>query len=308
MIGIALAGQSNAQGNADESTVTLPASRADVSTWTEVRGYTSTETEALTSHGDGKWGLELSLCARLADVHGETVELVKVAEPGSSLSGDWDVSTGARWTQLLDAVTSAEMTVTDLVWVQGEEDAKTTAAQSYATNLTALIAAARTAWGAGLRVWVCLLTPNLPGGFSYRRAVRQGQREASRDTARTFDLAGYALQGDSVHFTGPALLAMGSDLADLIASPPTLRHGWRVFETAALAATFAATLSGLSPRPSDPALGGAGVRHGGGVHVPWSDMTTERGAVDVDSLGQWAVRIDEAAYLLGGKPHQDTLS
>lgn len=323
---VVVAGQSNAQGSALESAITdatLLSARADIPSWVEVPDaptpHTSTARESLKSHGDQGFGVELSMSRRLVDTHAWDLVVVKVASSNENIAIDWahDAVSGAqRWAQLkaamVSAITGAD-TVTDLVWIQGESDCVSDAfADPYATNLTALIAAARAEWGAGLRVWVCMLSPHIDavtwGAWS---KVRQHQRDAARtdDLTHIVDLEPYALQGDDTHYTADALVAIGEALADLIAAPPTKpRHGWRVFQLGASAVAFADALqSAVGARPSDPSLGGNGVRQGGGRFGAWP-TTVRTGEYEVDSLGQRAVRIDEAAFVHGGQPHQEALS
>jgi hypothetical protein len=101
----------------------------------------------------------LSFGYRLKQLYpNDDIYLVKLGITSTSLSGDWNPTSGATYNLFKQRVTNALKNLTDnnkspqiagMVWMQGEQDATvTSSAQNYGTNLKNFINAVRTTFSA----------------------------------------------------------------------------------------------------------------------------------------------------------------
>ena len=162
------------------------------------------------------WGPEVAFAMDFRGQHpDEVLRIVKYAQGGTSLApdtGPWKYdwspdSPGEYFDYVTRMVADASASVGGLkpamvFWGQGEEDANTAAsAQAYGANLAKLFAAIRDQWMHDPKGEIgYFLIGTSPTYAADVRAAQAGVDQADPDAA-SFDTAGFAMQGDSVHYT-----------------------------------------------------------------------------------------------------------
>jgi hypothetical protein len=185
------------------------------------------------------YGAELTFGRRIAEQFpGESIAIIKVAQGGTDLQGDWHPSgeNGTTYQAMIDHVALAlgqleaagdEPVLSGFVWVQGSGDANNEAkAIEYEANLNALIASVREDWGVS----------DLPVLFSEYHidsnrpvagiaALRQSQANvaAADPRALMIQVDDLPLKSDFIHFSGAMNFELGDRFADayvsLVAAP-----------------------------------------------------------------------------------------
>jgi hypothetical protein len=143
----------------------------------------------------------------------EETLVIKSGLGATSLYSDW-VPGGTLFNAAVLATYAT--TAQELWWVQGETDAANqTAANAYETKLTELIAAFRTALARPtLLVRVAILNIGNPG--TYRDTVRAAQNAvcAADANVEPFDMDGYTLLADNLHYSTATYTQIGIDLGN----------------------------------------------------------------------------------------------
>lgn len=235
---VALLGQSNSVGRADEDSLTdssysaafsgvqlkqqNAATPADPLVWTS---YVTADLQPRTDHATQNMGPELSMGRYLDAAAPGDFALVKVGIGSSGLNDHWKPTSlypaiggdPNLFTQAVEFIQEAESefarTLSAIVWVQGESDAlDATDAAAYETNLTALITALRVTWPSVPFVYNRL---NSSHTYTHKATVRTAQANVDAAVSGTtmVDADGIALQGDGDHYTADGYIELGERLA-----------------------------------------------------------------------------------------------
>ncbi len=172
------------------------------------------------------FGPELAFARTVADANpNRRVAIIKVTQGGTSLTHDWNPTTGYLYVTFtnmsrvaLQALTEegARYTLRGMIWHQGESDGSLSTA-AYQAELTAFIAAVRRDLG----------VTNLPfvvGELATNRSATV--RQAQRNVAQVVPYAGFAsssnlptLLSTDPHFTAASQLIMGQRMAAALETP-----------------------------------------------------------------------------------------
>lgn len=139
--------------------------------------------------------------------------VIKSATGGTSLAVDW-VPGGALFNAAVQALYAT--TAQEIWWVQGEDDAGNGIyAAAYEANLTALIAAFRSALALpNLVVRVCILHSGSIRPF--KETVRTAQNNVCNADpfVEAFSMEPYTLLADGLHYSGATYVTIGVDLGN----------------------------------------------------------------------------------------------
>lgn len=259
---IAIIGQSNAVGFADEDNLTT-SSYASVYSSVLLKQqdgtnanppvWTSYATAALQprAHATLNMGCELSLGRYVDARRPRSWGLVKMGIGDTSLADYW--RNGAAYptdpprlfAQMVTFLRAAEVEIggriAAFVWIQGERDATdATDAAAYEANLTQFIADVRAYWPALPFIFNRLHNSNPDAHKATIRAAQAAVAAAVSGTTM-IDVDALALQGDSLHFTADGYVALGNlvgaavleslDINTLLASFTTETNGLDVTVT-----------------------------------------------------------------------------
>ena len=231
---VILAGQSNARGNAATSDLWSPYTLAEPSIrqWSYLPDvvYESTAWDDLEPvAASAGFGVELSMMRVLAANGWSNPAVFKSARGSSGIAAHWLPGLGDMWEDTVDAWDLAVAALAPgeslnpraLVWIQGEYDARNaTDAGNYETNLTTMIAAFRTQWGAGLPVYLVRLRDPLPAPYTDEATVIAAQNAVAAADANVVILpAAVMYNSDVIHYNAPALIGLGDSLAAKILAP-----------------------------------------------------------------------------------------
>lgn len=118
---------------------------------------------------------------------------------------------------------SVDYRVTNILWMQGEQDASVANyAPLYQTNFTNFIANARTRWGDGDNTSVTFGRIHLGTGFAYGSNVRAAQANVAATVSGVYmvDTDSYTMQGDNLHFSAADQVSLGGSMFALYPEPP----------------------------------------------------------------------------------------
>ncbi len=236
-----LAGQSNMSGEGDLGDLpqALADPQTDVDFYYRIPGDADVFTSLQPGSSDGSdFGPELSFGRTMADYYQSVdpnvrVALIKFARGGSRLYADWVPGeseyvtfhevVGNGLAQLASTYPDAAIEVAGFLWQQGEADALSGQAFSYANNLTSWISDIRGRFGADL--------PFIYGRLSSNQIPAIGEQEAADlraaqesvdglDTAvKMLDTDGIpTIETDVIHFDSEGLLDLGVAFAEGILS------------------------------------------------------------------------------------------
>lgn len=221
-------GQSNASGNAelsDSSTYEAGDVVENAYIWTR-RGWEQltagvNNMERISSGSKrSDYGPELAMAADIVATTGNPVYIVKTPDNGSGLEDDWwddgGAGAGTSYADAIAQAADAEAALADLgytpaysavLWVQGEkdsQDAQTTQAGNYDTNLAAMIADARSTFSTAALPFIISKTHVTAASHGNLATVQAAQLAVAQADANVFfvqDVENHTLDTDGIHRT-----------------------------------------------------------------------------------------------------------
>lgn len=178
------------------------------------------------------WGPELEFARQYrAENPTKTCYIVKYAVGGTALSNtfegelDWaPTSTGELLDRTTAYVTAALAAVADLsvpdpsviLWMQGESDGfNSTVANAYGTNLTAFLAAARSAWAPGAKFVIGRISLSDQIGEPEIVRAKQAEVVTADGNAVLIDTDALVFNPlDGIHYDTAGLITLGNDMYD----------------------------------------------------------------------------------------------
>lgn len=224
------AGQSNMDGVTGSVPAALVAAMPNVKVWngTAFVDYQANVSSNLFGDGTG-WGPEAQFLLRYAQANpAETIYAVKYAIRGTRLAADtgldWSPSSVSEyWDTLVSGVTAAKAAmpaaggapvVPAVFWMQGENDAQVqTYAAAYNSNLTALIASARSRIGSASTAFILgrIHNTRLLADYPYKAIVRRAQYDVTKSLAgvSVVNTDDFEIGSDGLHYTANGLVSLG---------------------------------------------------------------------------------------------------
>lgn len=255
---VTLLGQSNAQGHGLNTEIPAVTAAAVTALAGSVQIYVGGEADGAvkgawidlrsgTGYDIDHFGPEIALGLALADAYpGDTIYIIKHAEGSTNLYADWLPPAGATWAAAAVTIAAALAGVAapvpiGIVWLQGESDANSTAANAllYRDNILTLIDAARASMSSSRCPFVMMALSEV-SSYSWSYRVRSGQYAATRKRPLTWAVDSTGLPWDGgVHFTAAGQLTLGEELASSLqgrTSRPLIATGGRPIENVAACA------------------------------------------------------------------------
>ena len=248
-----IGGQSNADGRANPRDLPPPLRdpQEDVPTYYGITpsGTTTITKEASTtlrlglSYRTGLFGPEITFGRSMADFYktrGDSIALIKYATGGTNLAEQWKAEgdgtpkgDGPNYQNfqtivqhglgcLKAAYPTATITVSGMIWMQGESDCNPTRSGQYAANLTAYIKDVRATYGASLPFVIGQLSAqqkgtnkDAHGTDADREAVRAAQEAVTAKLALTalVNTDTFDLNADELHFNSSGQQELGAAFA-----------------------------------------------------------------------------------------------
>lgn len=236
--GVAIIGQSNANGEGRVSELTGPDlvyadAYPDVQesvrltnasfglsppSWTE---YSLSSVQPRLFQGVVKFGVDVSMARELFTTRPEyRWVIVKAGIGGTTLADTWDPSNASPnifenvhdWVDT--QMTAADCTLSAYIWIQGENDAmQVSRAAAYGANLSAYLTAVRARYTGIPFIYGQL---HVDGSPTYRATVRAGQQALSGTGLTLVDQDTGALRADGLHYTTASVLALGTSYATAV--------------------------------------------------------------------------------------------
>lgn len=240
---VLLGGQSNMDGRAPgadlpTSPVDLQAAQTDVLLYhgdAYGNAYLPADTWIDLEPGSGsqnasarQFGPEITFGRSMADADtSRNFALIKYARGGTSLSTDWDPSTGSQYTLFQDLVADGLAVLTaqgdtyeiiGMLWMQGESDDTEAEANAYQSNLTDFIADVRGRYGDNLpfvigETWRNAGDSTHPGTLGDIVSAAQ-QAVADLDPYASFVSTRSSTWQDEFHLDAAGQMALGYGMAD----------------------------------------------------------------------------------------------